>query len=168
MILIYTGKGKGKSSASCGQTLRAMGRDMRVAFVQFMKQEGKGGEQIMLAKLLGENFLAGGKGFFTRPEQFPAHRAAAQEVLLWVREKIPGLDLLVLDESLYALDCGLITQKELQELMVPFTSEGKPILVLSGRGLPDWLRDQAHLVTEMTEIKHPYAQGIPAQEGVDF
>ena len=168
MILIYTGNGKGKSSASCGQALRALGRGMRVAFAQFMKQDGKGGEQVMLAKLLQENFLAGGKGFFMKQEQFPAHRAAAREVLAWVAAKIPGLDLLVLDEALYALNSGLITKDELEKITAFFAGDGKPVLVLSGRGLPDWLREEAHLVTEMQEIKHPYAQGIPAQTGVDF
>jgi len=168
VILIYTGNGKGKSSASCGQALRALGQGMRVAFAQFLKQDGKSGEQIIMAKLLQENFLVGGKGFFTKPEQFPMHRAAAQEVLVWAKAKISCLDVLVLDEALYALSYGLITRDELREITAAFTSDSKPILVLSGRGLPDWLRDEAHLVTEMQEIKHPYAQGVSAQSGVDF
>ena len=77
MILVYTGTGKGKTSACVGQALRALGQNMRVAFGQFMKKDVGAGEQVMLARLLGADFLAGGKGFLRREEDVPAHRRAA-------------------------------------------------------------------------------------------
>ena len=168
MILVYTGNGKGKTSACVGQAIRGLGQGFRVTFAQFMKRDGQAGEQAMLKKLLGHRFLAGGKGFLTRPEQFPEHRTATEELLLWIKDMIPETDVMILDEALYALRSGLLREEELRGLLVPFSSAGKPHLVLSGRGLPNWLRDEAHLVTVMEPVKHPYAQGIAAQEGIEF
>lgn len=71
MIIVYTGNGKGKTSACIGQAMRALGRDFAVGFGQFMKQPGCAGEQTVLARLLGDDFLAGGKGFLRREEDRP-------------------------------------------------------------------------------------------------
>lgn len=68
MILVYTGNGKGKTSACVGQAVRALGQNMTVAFGQFMKRDGQAGEQRMLAQWLGPRFLAGGEGFLRREE----------------------------------------------------------------------------------------------------
>jgi cob(I)alamin adenosyltransferase len=168
MILVYTGDGKGKTSACLGQALRGLGRGFSVVFAQFMKRDGQAGEQAMLKSLLGDSFRAGGKGFLTRPEQFPEHREAARELLVWIRERLCATDLLILDEALYALGAGLLGADELREIMAHFASPYRPHLVLSGRGLPDWLRDAAHLVTVMAPEKHPYRQGIAAQAGIEF
>lgn len=168
MILVYTGNGKGKTSACVGQAVRALGSGLRVAFGQFMKQNGVSGEQRMLAHLLGDKFRAGGKGFFRCPEEAPEHRAAALELLAWAKALQPDLDLLVLDEALYALGSGLLTKKHLRELMAPCSGTGPPHLVLSGRGLPGWLEKETHMVSEIKEIKHPAAQGIKAQKGVEW
>lgn len=166
MILVYTGNGKGKTSASVGQALRALGHEMRVAFYQYMKRDGAGGEQAVLRSLLGEDFFAGGLGFFTKAEQYPAHREAALRVTAKAREAIPRLDMLVLDEALYALKAELLTKEELEEIMA-LCAERETHLVLSGRGAPGWLCEAAHLVTEMREIKHPYASGVPAAAGIE-
>lgn len=168
MIIVYTGNGKGKTSACVGQAVRALGQGFSVVFAQFMKRDGQAGEQAMLAQLLGASYRAGGKGFLTRPEQFPEHRAAALELLSWLNALSPVPDMLVLDEALYALKANVLTEEELRELMRPFASPGKPHLVLSGRGIPDWLRDAADLVTEMVPVKHPHQQGVIAQEGIEF
>ncbi len=167
MILVNTGNGKGKTTACVGLVIRAMGQDFTVAFGQFMKRNDKAGEQKILSTLLGDNFHAQGKGFFTRPEQFPEHRTAAQSLIRWATERIPRVDMLVLDEALYALSAGLLQKEELQELIALARTE-ETHLVLSGRGCPDWLTQEAELVTEMTEVKHPYKQGIPAQKGIEF
>lgn len=167
MILVYTGDGKGKTSASVGQAVRALGQGMRVALYQYMKRDGVGGEQEILRNLLGDGFFAGGLGFLIRPEQFPEHREAALKVTAKAKEVIPGLDMLVLDEALYALKAEILTREELEELMA-FCEEHGAHLVLSGRGAPAWLVGSAHLVTEMTEIKHPHGQGISATKGIEF
>ncbi|CAK7038161.1 MAG: Corrinoid adenosyltransferase [Desulfovibrio sp.] len=167
VILVYTGNGKGKTSASIGQAVRALGGGMRVAFYQYMKRDGAGGEHVVLRELLRDNFFAGGLGFFRKPEEFPAHREAALGVTSRAEAAIPNLDMLVLDEALYALKAEILTRNELEKLMA-LCEEHDTHLVLSGRDAPGWVCAAAHLVTEMTEIKHPYAQGIPAAKGIEF
>jgi cob(I)alamin adenosyltransferase len=167
MILVYTGSGKGKTSACLGQAVRALGRGLRVAFAQFMKHEGRAGEQVFLRQCLGGNFRAGGAGFFRREEERPAHRQAALETLAWAREHLPEADVLILDESLYALGRGLITRGELLDVFAASRRHGHH-LILSGRGFPRDLLDEVDLVTELQEIKHPWRQGLPAVAGLDF
>lgn len=167
MILAYTGDGKGKTSACVGQTIRALGQGMDVAFAQFMKRDGQAGEQAMLSRLLGERFRAGGEGFFRDEEERPLHRRAALDTLAWAEERISGVDMLVLDESLYALGAGLLTREEMENVLEQ--AEKRQVHVaLSGRGMPDWLKEAAHLITEMREIKHPWRQGVQAVRGIEF
>lgn len=167
MILVYTGNGKGKTSACVGQTLRALGQGMRVFFAQFMKRDEQAGEQIMLRRLLGDAFLPGGLGFFRHEEERPPHRQAALETLAAVHAALPAQDMLVLDESLYALKAGLLERTEVEALLDRAEQEGKHV-VLSGRDAPQWLCQRAHLVTSMAEIKHPWQQGIKATRGIEF
>ena len=170
MILIYTGPGKGKTSASVGQAIRAHGQGLRVCFAQFMKRPNQAGEQKVLAKLLKDGFYAGGKGFFRTNDTREQHRAAALEVLRWAQNaltNVPGTDLLVLDESLYALGNDLLLEDEVRQI-IALARAANTHLVLSGRGLPDWLRREADLVTEMREIKHPFAEGRKAVKGIEF
>ena len=167
MILVYTGNGKGKTSACVGQAVRAVGAGLRVAFVQFMKKEGVAGEQLVLYQLLGEKYRAGGRGFLRTEEDRPLHREAALNTLHWVFEILPHVDMLVLDETLYALSAGILLPEEVRGLMDK--ARGcKVHLVLSGRGLPAWLEDEADLVTEMEERKHPWQQGHGAVRGIEF
>ena len=117
MILVYTGDGKGKTSACIGQAVRALGQNLAVAFGQFMKRDGQAGEQAMLAQWLGPRFMAGGPGFLRREEDRPAHREAALRVLQWAQKQLENVDLLVLDETLYALKAGVLTREEVEELI---------------------------------------------------
>ena len=167
MILIYTGNGKGKTSACVGQALRALGQELRVGFGQFMKKDVRAGEQVLLERLLGENFRAGGRGFFRREEEREEHRAAARTLLSWARERLPRLDMLVLDESLYALRAGQRQPAE-GEALVRVARDHSCHLVLSGRDAPQWLMDMADLVTDMGEVKHPAQSGVKAQRGIEF
>ena len=167
MILVYTGDGKGKTSACVGQTVRALGQNMTVAFGQFMKRSGQAGEQAMLARLLDERFFAGGMGFLRNDADRPAHRQAALRVLEWARAQLDQVDMLVLDESLYALGSGIVERQELEELMAAARAHGRH-LVLSGRNAPDWLVEAADLVTSMTEVKHPWRTGVKAAPGIEF
>lgn len=167
MILVYTGNGKGKTSACVGQTVRALGQNMRVFFAQFMKRDEQAGEQVMLRRLLGDAFLPGGLGFFRREEERPPHRKAAQDTLAAVQTALPGLDMLVLDESLYALKSGLLERAEMEALLDRAEREHVHV-VLSGRDAPEWLQERAHLVTSMEEIKHPWQHGIKATRGIEF
>jgi cob(I)alamin adenosyltransferase len=168
MIVVYAGDGKGKTSAAMGQIIRAMGHGMRVGCVQFMKRNGVAGEQYFLANLLGEDYHIGGLGFFKNQEEFDLHRESALAALHWAAERIKAnIQLLVMDESLYALGAGLIVREELQEVLDAAQVHGVHV-VLTGRGLPDWLLGQADLVTEMVSRKHPYGQGQGAVRGVEY
>ena len=167
MILVNTGNGKGKTTASIGQAIRALGQEQTVAFGQFMKRDKQAGEQYMLRKLLGDFFFAPGDGFLTKPEQFPKHRASSEKLIWWAKERMLEVDMLVLDEALYALSSELLKKEELEEL-IALARNNDTHLVLSGRGAPEWLIEEADLVTEMTEIKHHYKAGIPAQKGIEF
>lgn len=167
MILVYTGEGKGKTSACAGQALRALGQGMSVAFGQFLKRECGAGEQVMLGQLLGPRFRPGGLGFLRHETDRPAHRAAALALLDWAREQAEEVDMLILDEALYALGAGILTREELEPLLAKAAGAERH-LALSGRGLPDWLADAADLVTEMQERKHPWRKGIAAARGIEF
>ena len=167
MILVYTGNGKGKTSACIGQAVRALGQGMTVAFGQFMKRDGQAGEQTMLAQWLGPRFLAGGCGFLRREEDRPAHREAALRMLQWARRQLTEAHMLVLDESLYAFGAGILLREEIEELMA-LARQQDTHLVLSGRNAPDWLVNAADLVTSMTEIKHPWREGIKAAPGIEY
>jgi cob(I)alamin adenosyltransferase len=167
MILVYTGNGKGKTSACVGQAIRAVGRGLRVAFAQFMKKEGVAGEQLVLYQLLGERFRAGGRGFLRVEEDRTEHREAALATLRWACDALPQVDMLVLDESLYALGAGILLPEELREL-ADRARHGGVHLVLSGRGLPAWLETMADIVTEMEERKHPWQQGQNAMQGIEL
>jgi cob(I)alamin adenosyltransferase len=167
MILVYTGDGKGKTSAAVGQALRAHGQGLGVAFAQFMKRDGRAGEQKALSLLLGTRFFAGGEGFFVKDKGYERHRQAALSVLAWAEEKLPDVDMLVLDEALYALRSGLLLEEELRALITKSNVCGVH-LVLTGRGLPEWLRREADLITEMVPLKHPLRQGQKALMGIEF
>lgn len=167
MIIVHTGNGKGKTTASVGIAVRALGQNLRVGFCQFMKRDNKAGEQVFLQKILGDNFYVGGIGFFTKEETREAHRNAALNVLAWAEAHIASLDMLVMDEVLYAVKSGLITEDELHTC-VQKARTANIHLVLSGRGVPQWLLAEADTITEMTPIKHAYEKGIPATKGIEF
>ena len=167
MILVYTGNGKGKTSACAGQALRALGQGLEVRFAQFIKQDVGAGEQRLLRRLLGEGFFPGGEGFFLREETRATHRRAAERTLAWCRQTMPEGGMLIADEALYALGCGLLTREELSGL-IDLADSRQTHLVLSGRGLPDWLRERADLVSEVCEIKHPATHGAGPVRGIEF
>lgn len=102
MLLVYTGDGKGKTSACVGQAIRAAGQGLPVAFVQFMKSDVQAGEQKMLAALTGITLHIGGCGFFLNEENRALHRDAALRTLEWATRHLDGLFMMLLDEVLYA------------------------------------------------------------------
>jgi len=168
VLLIYTGNGKGKTSACVGQVVRAFGQGLRVAFGQFMKKDGQAGEQKVLSELLGARFLASGAGFFRNVADYPRHREKAEALLGWAQKKLDeGVDLLVLDEILYALGHDLVRREEVESLVGRCSAQGCH-LVLSGRGAPDWLVEMADIVSDIREVKHIHAQGGPARPGIEF
>lgn len=165
MILIYTGNGKGKTSACIGQALRALGHGLDVVFAQFIKRPGVAGEQLILSRLLGENFRAGGLGFFTNKADKLQHEKAAQDLLAWAWER--PAQMLVLDEVLYALKYELLIPQALDSFLERAQNSDNH-LVLSGRDSPQWLLAKAHIVTEMRQIKHAAEKGVVATPGIEY
>ncbi len=167
MIIVYTGNGKGKTSASIGQCIRAYGNSIPVCFVQFMKSNVKAGEQQFLKELLKEKFYIGGKGFFRKEEERAKHRQAVLDTLAYLDTIKEECQMLILDEILYAYKADLVTREEIENLLT-YCNENKKHIVLSGRNAPDWLIDQADIVSELTEIKHACQKGVPAQRGIEY
>ncbi len=168
MIVIYTGNGKGKTSACIGHAVRAAGHGIPVAFGQFIKRYGCAGEQAFLHNLLKTRFHAKGKGFlFKRQEDMEQHQKAARELLDWALDMVKEVKILILDESLYALNAELISNEDIKQVMAA-CAQNETHLVLSGRYAPEWLIDEADTVTEMHPLKHAFSKGIPAQKGIDF
>lgn len=167
MIIVYTGNGKGKTSATVGQALRAYGNDIPLCFVQFMKSDVGAGEQFALKNLLQDNFYIGGCGFFRNEADREKHRQAVLAALVWLDKKKEQAAMLCCDEILYAYHSKLITQDEIEHL-INYCNENQKHLVLSGRYAPDWLIEQADIVSEIMEIKHACNKGIKAQRGIEF
>ena len=177
LIVVYTGNGKGKTSAALGAVLRALGHGWRVLVIQFFKGDWPivFGEVEMGKRLAPQlEVLQLGKGFVKYmgdKKPFGDHLAAAKEALRVAKEKITSgaYDLIVLDELIYAIDYAgvqLVSVEEVLELL-----EAKPPslhLILTGRSAPQAIIDRADLVTEMTEVKHPWQQKVPAQVGIDY
>lgn len=172
MLLVYTGDGKGKTTAALGIALRAIGRGWSVLMIQF----GKGGwhyAELESSKRLAPEFeiVPMGVGFYkilddTHTEA--EHRAAAARALAFSRECVLSgkYDLVILDEINGTLAAGLIDLADVLALL-----DLKPsdlTLVLTGRYAPAEIIERADLVTEMREIKHPYQKGILAQKGIDY
>ncbi len=170
LVIVYTGNGKGKTTAAMGMALRAWGQGMRILMLQFIKG-GKGyGELKAVEKMPGFEIVAMGEGFIKNSgdDKLAGHRAAAREAMARAREEINSgrWDMIILDEINYAVSFGLLSESEVLELI-----DMKPHelhLVLTGRNAAGKVTEKADLVTEIKEIKHPYAKGIKAQKGVEF
>ncbi len=172
LVLVHTGDGKGKTTAALGLALRAWGGGSRVLILQFIKGGWKYGELNAIQSLgdgieirqLGEGFTRRGETNDDRQK----HRAAARQALEEARrEMLSGKwDLLILDEINYAVHFGLLTEEE----ALGFLADKPEALhiVLTGRGATENIIARADLVTEMRQIKHPYQQGIKAQQGIEF
>lgn len=170
-IILLTGNGKGKTSSALGMVLRAAGHGLRVSVIQFVKGCTDTGEARTLKHLPGVEHLLCGKGFVTpsdKPEKHEQHCRSAGEGLKLARVRMenPEIRMVVLDEICSAINLGLLTEKEVLEL-ISAASEGK-IIILTGRNAPQALADISDTVSEIQEVKHGMRQNIPAQPGVEF
>lgn len=166
-VQVYTGNGKGKTTAAMGLAVRAAGQGLTVKIVQFMKGRDTG-ELVSLGKLDIELVRASEstKFFHTmNDEEKTALRDSACDVLRLVDTWLDKVDLLILDEALGALTCGVL---ELDELLHIMDSRGGTEIVLTGRNAPDEVVQKADLVTEMREIKHYMQSGVGARRGIEY
>ena len=169
LVQIYTGDGKGKTSAAFGLALRAIGRGLKVYVIQFIKGGFDYGELYVVDKLPNLTLKAFGRGSFIT-EKPPRKRdfQLAEEALTLAEGIIKGgeYDIVILDEINVALSLKLVKIERVLELI-----KNKPRhveLVLTGRRAPDEIIEAADLVTEMREIKHPFNKGCQARKGIEY
>jgi len=167
-IQVYTGDGKGKTTAAFGLGLRAWGRGQRVLVIQFMKGGPPSGEVLAVQSLQGFQVLVTGTDRFMIQGQYGEEdlREAARGIEAARKAVREGTwNLVVLDEIHVAVQFGLVQEEDVLELMI-----SKPLemeLILTGRNAQKSFLAQADLITEMKCLKHPYAQGLPAREGIE-
>ncbi|MAF80174.1 cob(I)yrinic acid a,c-diamide adenosyltransferase [bacterium] len=174
MLIIITGNGKGKTTSSIGQGIRALGQGKRVAMFQFIKSKTyPSGEDEILKKKFGKKFLyvKGGKGFVgILGDKLPksVHKKAAQDTFEKGRRAMQGgkYDLVILDELWVALYLKLLTKAQVQKLIKSIPEDMD--VILTGRYAPKEFINQADLATECKEIKHPYQKGTRARKGVEY
>jgi cob(I)alamin adenosyltransferase len=168
-ILLFTGDGKGKTTAALGMALRAAGHGMKVLVIQFVKSDPRTGEQVAASALPGIKIIQTGRGFLPPKEspEFQEHREAALAGLAQAGRALESgaWDVLVLDEVCLAAGKNLLTETEV--LRVLDAARPGAIIVMTGRYAPPGLVEAADTVTEMRCVKHAYAAGIKAWKGVE-
>ena len=168
LVQIYTGNGKGKTTAAFGLAMRAAGRGLGVLIVQFLKPSDGYGEQVACNRMGNITLVSMGLDHFVSKKPSDADIEAAHKALRRSEELICSgrYDVAVLDESINAVRLGLITSQELIESL-----ERRPDhveIVLTGRGMTPDLEEYADLVTEMRLVKHPFDKGIGARKGIEY
>jgi len=168
-ILLFTGEGKGKTTAALGMALRAAGHGMRVLVLQFVKQDATTGEITAAESIENIDFAQVGRGFVPPPEhpRFAEHREAAQVGFVHAKEAVLSgkYTLVVLDEICVAVTRGLIAEQEVLGLLGRLPDGMR--LVLTGREATPGLIDVADTVSDIRCVKHALQAGRPAQKGVE-
>jgi len=172
LLIVYTGPGKGKTTCALGTAFRAVGQGLRVLMVQFIKGSWHYGE-LDTAKMLGDDkfeIRPMGRGFVKvgGVETDPEDIRLAEECWETGRAAIYSgkYDLVILDEINYVISYKMLKAEEVAEAL-----KGRPEqvhVICTGRNAHPLLVEQADLVTEMKEVKHPYSKGILAQRGIDY
>jgi cob(I)alamin adenosyltransferase len=168
LLVVYTGHGKGKTTAALGMVFRALGRGLRITVVQFIKGKWKTGERLFAEKLPELRFHVMGLGFTWDSDDLGRDKAAAQAAWEVARTEIASgtRDLVVLDELTYTFHYDFVS---LEEVLDALRARPPHVhVVITGRNAPEALVAAADLVTEMNVVKHPFQAGIKAQIGVDF
>lgn len=169
LVIVHTGKGKGKSTAAWGMALRTLGYGRRVGIVQFVKGKWNTGERGVFEKFGDQCVIeAHGEGFSWESQDLERDKAAAARA--WAAATAMMADdtisLLILDEINIALRYGQLDAEMVVDALK--TKRADLHMVLTGRNALEEIIDVADLVTEMTLVKHPFRSGIKAQEGIEF
>ncbi len=174
LLIVHTGKGKGKSTAAFGLAVRALGNGMKVGIVQFVKGKWQTGERAVLERFPGQvTIRTMGEGFTWETQDRARDIAAAEKAWAASREMIeaargpePAYDMVILDELNIVLRYDYLPLDEVVEVLA-----GRPAdlhVVVTGRNAKEPLIEAADLVTEMTMVKHPFRAGVKAQKGIEF
>jgi len=168
LVLVHTGNGKGKSSSAFGVIIRALGWKQKVGVVQFIKGKWITGERQFFDKLGTVTWHTMGEGFTWDTQDKNRDIAAAEAAFAKGREMMESgeYDLIVMDEINIALRYDYLS---VTDVIAGLEARHKRTgVILTGRDAKPELCDYADLVTEMTQVKHPFHNGIKAQRGVDF
>ncbi len=168
LVLVHTGAGKGKSSSAFGVIVRALGWKQKVGVVQFIKGKWKTGERQFFDRLGEVTWHTMGEGFTWDTQDKDRDIAAAQAAFAKGREMMESgdYDLIVMDEINIAMRYDYIS---VADVIAGLDARDKRTgVILTGRDAKPELCEYADLVTEMTEVKHPFKAGIKAQRGVDY
>ena len=168
LVIVNTGKGKGKTTAAMGLLLRAWGQGLRVCMLQFIKARTANRGEEKAARKIGIEMIPLGDGFPWLSKNIENDKALARQGWEVCRQKIlsGNYDLIVLDEMTYVLKYGWLSWEEVQD-----TLDQRPAgmhVVITGRYAPPELVAYADLVSEIVEVKHPYQAGVKAQKGIEF
>ena len=169
LVIVHTGKGKGKTTAALGMVCRMIGHGKRVAVVQFIKGAMHSGEKAVFDAFPDQvEFRAMGEGFTWDTQDRARDVAKAREAWEVARARIadPSVDMVVCDELNVVLRYDYLPLEEVLEVLRG-KPEGKHVVV-TGRNAPDGLIELADLATEMELLKHPFRSGVKAQAGIAF
>ena len=170
MILLITGKGKGKTTSAIGQIVRALGHNQKVCLIQLFKGESFYGEQNILTKLENLDFFS-----FAKKHPFCFKEVSKEQVIKECEQSLNKLkeisqdnkyNLIVLEEFNIALRDNFIDETFFIDTVKKLNENSN--VVITGRGASQKLIDVADLVSEIKEIKHPYTKGVLAQEGIEY
>lgn len=172
LIQVYTGDGKGKTTAALGLALRAWGQGWRVAVVQFMKDDPGYGEVKASRRMPGlEIFPVGRNDFVDLSQPAQLDKELARQGWALARKLLDGgeYQLVILDELNVALACGLLPVDEVADFLRAYRARGgaRAEVVLTGRYAPQAVLELADLITEMKALRHPFDSGVDAREGIE-
>ena len=180
VVVVYTGEGKGKTSASVGLLARALGRDWKVAYVQFVKTwetgESKFIDKVVEANVFGDKlfYFRGGKGFYNAGDisakgvSEAEHKKAAQDTFdIAIEKAMSGdYDLVICDEINNSVHDGLLPKANLKKLLTKRSP--KTSICVTGRNFPEELVQFTDIATDMTKIKHHFDDKFLANKGIDY
>lgn len=169
LLMVFTGNGKGKTTSALGLSMRSAGHGLKVCFIQFIKGGWKSGELDVVERLKDMiDFHVMGRGFTWKSHNLEKDRAMGRDA--WELAKMAMTSgeyhLVVLDEFTYMLNYGGLDKQAVLDTLAKKQSDLN--VAITGRDAPAELIAAADLVTDMTEIRHPYRAGIKAQRGIEF
>ncbi len=169
ITIIFTGDGKGKTTAALGVALRASGYGMNTLMIEFIKEQGKSGEQKICPSLLKNvDIYPFGMGFIFRGDDPRPHMEMAEQAWFFMEETLQKkrYNILILDELSVVLCLGLLPVDKVINFLIQ--KDDALHVIITGRDAPPELIKMADVVTEMREIKHIYREGVTAIQGLDY